>query len=267
MNLINTLVRDPIERFGKSCIEFTEGFGRFSIYFASLFYWTLKKPYRLKLIINQFHFIGYKSLFIVALTSIFSGMVMAYQTYLGFEVMNAYSLVGPVVSLSLAKELAPVFSGIIVAGRCGAAMAAEIGTMKVTEQIDALEVMGISSHQYLGVPRVWAATFSVPVLSLVFLVIGNVGSWIVGVKLLGIEAPKYFSKLSDFMSNKDIIEGLIKAAFFGFFIGVIGTYHGFQVKGGAEGVGKGTNSAVVWGMITILVMDFFLTSILVKLLY
>ncbi len=191
---------------------------------------------------------------------------MAYQTFLGFSAINGDSLVGPVVAIGLAKELAPVFTGLIVTGRCGAAMAAQIGSMKVTEQVDALEVMGINSYQYLAVPRVWAATISLPLLNCLFLLIGNVGSYFIGVHVLNIDDNQYFSKLGDMMEMKHVVEGIIKSAFFGYMIGVIGTFQGFSVQGGAEGVGKGTNLAVVWGMITILVMDFFLTSILVKIL-
>ncbi len=267
MELVKARVLDSLESVGGSLISFMTGLGSFVLYTSQIFYWTVKKPYRFKLFFDQAYFIGNKSLFIVALTSLFSGAVMAYQTYLGFAVMNAFSLVGPIVSLSLAKELAPVFSGLIVAGRCGAAMAAEIGSMKVTEQVDALEVMGISSQQYLGVPRIWSAMLSVPLLCMVFLFVGNIGSYLVGVELLGIESVKYFAKAPDFMDIQHIFEGLIKAGVFGFMIGLIGTYHGFAVKGGAEGVGRGTNSAVVWGMVTVLILDFFLTSILVKVLY
>ncbi|MCB9091699.1 MAG: ABC transporter permease [Halobacteriovoraceae bacterium] len=266
MELITNKVRNSLELIGNSVIEFLDGLGKFTIYFFRLIAWSFRPPYRTKLFFQQVYFIGNKSLFIVALTSTFSGMVMAYQSYLGFSVMNAHTLVGPIVAIGLAKELGPVFSALIVTGRCGAAMAAEIGTMKVTEQIDALEVMGISSIQYLGVPRLWAATISLPMLSMIFLLVGNIGSYMVGVHLLSIEEVKYFAKLRDFMEMSDIYEGLIKAGGFGFMIGLIGTYHGFQVKGGAEGVGKGTNAAVVWGMITVLIADFFLTSILVKLL-
>lgn len=240
--------------------------GRFSSYCGQVLYWTFQPPVRSKLFFQQVYFIGNQSIFIVGLTSTFSGMVMAYQTFLGFSTINGDSLVGPVVALGLAKELAPVFAGLIVTGRCGAAMAAQIGSMKVTEQIDALEVMGINGYQYLSVPRVLAALFALPLLCCVFFLVGNCGSYFIGVHVLNIDSNQYFSKLGDFMEVKDMFEGLIKAAFFGLTIGLIGTYQGFAVQGGADGVGRGTNLAVVWGMITILVMDFFLTSILVKLL-
>jgi phospholipid/cholesterol/gamma-HCH transport system permease protein len=145
-------------------------------------------------------------------------------------------------------------------------MAAQIGSMKVTEQVDALEVMGIDSYQYLAVPRILAGTFAVPMLTGIFVLVGNLGSWVVGTKVLMIEETMYLSRLGDFMFLADIWQGLIKAIFFGFIISVIGTYFGFTVKNGAEGVGRGTNMAVVWGMIITLILDFFLTSFLVRIL-
>lgn len=255
-----------VTKVGAPMTEMTLSLGIFSTFLIQVMIWTFRSPYRWKLLLNQVYFIGNKSVFIVLLTSTFSGMVMAYQTFLGFSAINGDALVGPVVAIGLAKELAPVFTGLIVTGRCGAAMAAQIGSMKVTEQIDALEVMGINSYQYLAVPRVWAAVISLPLLNCLFLLIGNVGSYFIGVHVLNIDATQYFSRLGDMMEMKHVIEGIIKSAFFGYMIGVIGTFQGFSVQGGAEGVGKGTNLAVVWGMITILVMDFFLTSILVKIL-
>jgi phospholipid/cholesterol/gamma-HCH transport system permease protein len=182
------------------------------------------------------------------------------------KVINADSFIGPLVTIALAKELAPVLSGLVVAGRCGAAMAAQIGSMKVTEQIDALEVMGINSYQYLAVPRILGATISLPLLSAIFLMIGYGGSWLIGTKVLQIDEVTFTSKVSDFMELGMVAEGIIKATVFGYLIGIIGTYQGFMVTGGAEGVGKGTNMAVVWGMITVLVVDFFLTSFLTKIL-
>jgi phospholipid/cholesterol/gamma-HCH transport system permease protein len=256
----------PVEKLGALVSDIVQGLGSFTIFNTKVIAWTFRPPFRIKLFFDQMYFVGNKSLLIILLTSVFSGMVFAYQTYLGFQVINGDSLVGPVVAISIAKELAPVFTGIVIAGRCGSAMAAQIGTMKVTEQVDALEVMGINSIQYLAVPRVLATSISAPLLTAIYILIGNVGSYFIGVKTLGIDETLFFSKLSDFMGFNDILEGLIKALIFGFLVSMIGTYQGFQVKGGAEGVGKGTNMAVVWGMVTVLVLDFFLTSILVKIL-
>lgn len=259
-------LKNGIIWIGSQVLEITPAIGRFTIYMFSTFMWFFRPPFRLKLFIEQMVFMGNKSLFIVLLTSSFSGMVFAYQIYLGFTAFSVDTFVGPIVAIAICKELAPVFTGLVVAGRCGAAMAAQIGTMKVTEQIDALECMGVNSIQYLAVPRIWGTMSTMPMLAAIFMLVGNFGSYLIGVGLLGIDEVMYFSKLSDFMNLEMITEGLIKATVFGYLIALIGTYQGFAVKGGAEGVGKGTNMAVVWGMVTVLIVDFFLTAILAKVL-
>lgn len=260
------VMRKSVEDVGAQVLSLVRGLGLFTEFAGRVFFWWVKPPLRLKLLFDQVYFIGNKSLFIIGLTSMFSGAVFALQMYLGIKAINMDSIVGPIVAISLAKELAPVFAGLVVAGRCGSAMAAQIGSMKVTEQLDALEVMGINAHQYLAVPRVVGAMLSMPMLCAVFLLVGNFGSWLVGVKVLGIDEVMYFQKLSDFMEISHILEGLIKSAVFGFLIGMIGTYHGFNVSGGAEGVGRGTNLAVVWGMVTVLVSDYFISSFLAHIL-
>jgi phospholipid/cholesterol/gamma-HCH transport system permease protein len=255
-----------IESLGSMILGNLHGLGEFTSFTLKTLFWTFKPPYRWRLLFDQVYFIGNKSIFIIFLTSSFTGAVFAFQIYLGFKAINADSFIGPIVTIALAKELAPVLSGLVVAGRCGAAMAAQIGTMKVTEQVDALEVMGINSYQYLAVPRILGAMISMPLLSAIFLLIGYWGSFLVGVEMLQIDEVIYTLKISEFMSLTMVLEGLIKATLFGYFIGIIGTYHGFAVTGGAEGVGKGTNLAVVWGMITVLVSDFFITNILAAIL-
>ena len=255
-----------VEILGASVLEFINGLGRFSQFSAKVIYWSFKPPFRFKLFFEQMHFVGNKSVFIICLAGSFTGAVMAYQTYFGFQVISGDTFVGPIVAIALAKELAPVLTGLIVAGRAGAAMAAQIGSMKVTEQIDALEVMSISSLQYLGTPRIIAGTLTLPLLSIIFLLVGNFGSWIIGTRVLMIDEVTYYKKLGEFLFVADLFQGIIKAVVFGFLISLIGVYHGFAVKGGAEGVGKGTNLAVVWGMIVVLVVDLFLTSFLVKIL-
>lgn len=260
------LAEKQITNFGTRILDLVNGLGDFMNFTLRTIFWTFKPPYRFKLLFDQMYFMGNKSVFIIFLTSSFTGAVFAYQIFLGFKAFNTDSYVGPIVAIALAKELAPVLSGLVVAGRCGAAMAAQIGSMKVTEQIDALEVMGINGYQYLAVPRILAATLTMPMLSALFLLIGYAGSWIIGVKVLQIDATTYTQKISDIMDLGMVAEGLIKATVFGYLIGIIGTYQGFRVEGGAEGVGKGTNMAVVWGMITVLVVDFFLTSFLAQIL-
>jgi len=263
---VKAIAISKIEGIGETVLGYLNGLGDFTNFTMKTIFWTFKPPYRFHLLFDQIVFMGNKSVFIIFLTSGFTGAVFAMQIYLGMKAINADSFIGPIVTIALSKELAPVLSGLVVAGRCGAAMAAQIGSMKVTEQIDALEVMGINSYQYLAVPRILGAMISLPLLSGIFLLIGYGGSWLVGVKVLQIDEILYTQKISDFMRLGMVAEGLIKAAVFGYLIGIIGTYHGFNVTGGAEGVGKGTNMAVVWGMITVLVVDFFLTSFLAKIL-
>lgn len=263
---VKAIVVNRIEALGEQILGYLNGLGDFTNFTLKTIFWTFKPPFRLKLLFDQIYFMGNKSLFIIFLTSSFTGAVFAFQIYLGFKAINADSFIGPIVTIALAKELAPVLSGLVVAGRCGAAMAAQIGSMKVTEQIDALEVMGINSYQYLAVPRILGCMLSMPLLSGIFLLIGYYGSWLIGVKVIQIDEIMYTQKLSDFMNLGMVAEGIIKATVFGYLIGVIATYQGFNVEGGAEGVGRGTNMAVVWGMITVLVVDFFLTSFLAKIL-
>lgn len=240
-------------------------FGDICLFAYKVTSFTFKKPFRLNLLTEQLYFIGNKSIFIVVLAGSFTGMVMCYQTYFGFKLIPVDSIVGPITGISLAKELAPVLTGLIVTGRAGAAMAAEIGSMKVTEQIDALEVMGINSIHYLALPRMIASTLSVPMLSILFLFVGNIGAWIVGTQILMIEDTTFYSKLGQFMFIGDVMQGVIKAFFFGFLIAIIGTYCGFRVEKGAQGVGVGTNKAVVLGMIFILIFDYLLTSFMINL--
>jgi phospholipid/cholesterol/gamma-HCH transport system permease protein len=263
---VGSLLKAPVSQLGASIIQSMNGLGSISIFSGRFLYWLFRPPWRARLLFAQLYFIGNRSVFIICLAGAFTGMVMAYQTYFGFKLISVDSLVGPVVAIALAKELAPVMSGLIVAGRAGAAMAAQIGTMKVTEQVDALEVMGIDPIQYLVVPRVIAGFFSVPMLTCIFMFVGNVGSWVVGTKALGIDETLYFSKLSDFMHVEDMLQGVIKAFAFGLIVSVIGTYFGLQAQKGAEDVGRSTNLAVVWGMILVLTSDYILTSFLVKIL-
>jgi phospholipid/cholesterol/gamma-HCH transport system permease protein len=259
-------LKDQIEDFGASILEMVDGMGKITMFGFRIMFWMFKRPFRFKLFFEQLYFIGNKSMTIIFLAGLFTGMVFCTQTYFGFKLINVDSLVGSIVAISLAKELAPVLTGLIVAGRAGSAMAAQIGSMKVTEQIDALEVMGINSIQYLASPRVLAATIAVPMLSIVFLFVGNLGAYVIGTSTLLIDDAMFFSKLSEFMVVQDIAQGVIKATVFGFVIALIGTYFGFQVEKGAVGVGRGTNLAVIWGMVSVLVLDYFLTTFLVKIL-
>lgn len=266
MKSLTLITYSGVEKLGLFVSNIISGLGSISIFAARFFKRVLKPPYRINSFMKQMYFVGNQSLFIVAIAGAFTGMVLAYQTYFSFRLLSVDSVIGPVTALSLSRELAPVLTGLIVSGRVGAAMAAEIGTMRVTEQIDAIEVMGIDSIQYLAIPRILAAIIAMPMLSGIFLYIGNTGAYFIGTQVLMIDEVMFYSKIGDYMFIEDIYQGLIKAAIFGFAISVIGTFFGFNAEDGAEGVGKGTNLAVVWGMISVLILDYFATSLLVHIL-
>ena len=219
-------------------------------------------PFRLNVLVDEVEFIGNQSLFIICLTSLFTGAVFAYQSWLAFSIVGTQSLVSVSTSLALLRELAPVMTSIVVAGRVGAAMAANIGIMRVTSQIDALELMAISPLQYLVTPKLIAAIVSVPLLCAVFCLIGNVGGYIVGVGVCNVDAGIYIQKLKEYLDPMDLYHGMIKATCFGFLIAAISCYKGYRAKNGAEGVGRATNESVVLSIVTILVLDYFLTVLI-----
>lgn len=214
-------------------------------------------------VMQQIVEIGVNSFAVTALTSLFTGMVLALQTGFSFrKVFNEPIYVGTVVGLSLTKELGPVLTAVVIAGRVGASIAAELGTMKVTEQIDALYTLGTSPVKYLAVPRFIACLIGIPLLTLMAIFIGIMGGWLVASYRLGIPSGTYFDEIQQ-IGWKEGAHGLIKSAFFAAIIVIISCYKGFTCEGGAEGVGKATTSAVVMSMVLILVLDYFLSAILV----
>lgn len=240
---------------------FTE-MGRFFHLVGRVFVWTPRRPYDVRELLRQMVKVGFNSIPVVFLTTMFTGMVMALQTFTVLRRINAESFVASGVSLSMVRELAPVLSGLIVAGRAGSAMGAELGTMRVTEQIDALEVMATDPVHYLVVPRVWAGTIMLPLLVLLGNGVGILGGYLVAVVLMGANPVTYTDRTYQFMDLNDVFSGLIKAAVFGFLLAAIGCQQGFYTTGGAEGVGRSTTAAVVVASIAILVSDFFLTRLL-----
>ncbi len=224
--------------------------------------WMTRRPFDLNLIVRQMEEVGYNSLPVVLITSIFTGMVFALNSFEGFHRFGAESLTGTVVGLAITRELAPVLTSLMVAGRAASAMAAEIGTMKVTEQVDALYTLATDPVKYLVVPRVTAGFFMVPILTAVADFFGIIGGYMVSVKLLGANPYIYIHSTKSFLENKDIIGGLIKASAFGFILAVVGCYKGLATEGGAEGVGKATTGAVVISSMCVLIADFFLTKML-----
>lgn len=220
------------------------------------------RPMRIKEFIQQMEFIGNKSIFIVVLTGTFTGMALSFQVYLGFRLVNATSLTGPIVAMGIARELGPVLSGLIVAARAGGAMAANLGSMRVSEQIDALEVMGVDPIEYLVGPRMWASIVSLPLLTGIFDFVAMVGAYFLCIKVLSMDEAIFWDKTSLWLNPNHINEGLIKAAVFGAVFSLICCYRGFKTKGGARGVGDSTNRGVVLSMVMIIILDFFLMNII-----
>ncbi|MBN8554765.1 MAG: ABC transporter permease [Deltaproteobacteria bacterium] len=220
------------------------------------------RPFRINLIFKEAETIGVNSTFIILLTGLFTGAVLALQSGKAFRLFNAEGVTGAVVALSLFRELGPVMTGLMIAARSGSSMAAQIGTMRVTQQIDALEVMAVDPVSYLIAPRIIAAFVMVPLLSIIFDMMGIFGSYLVGVGMLEINEATFFEKIEAYVKTEDMWDGLIKAAAFGIIIAVVGCRKGFLTEGGAEGVGRATTQAVVIASVTILIADYFLTAMM-----
>jgi len=248
-----------VEVLGQQVIDFISQLGGLVEMVVLSFYWLFRPPYRVDVYFEQLEFVGVGSVFVVGLTGLFTGMVFAVQSYTAFSLFNAQSLVGSTVALALARELGPVFAGLMVTARVGSAMATELGSMKVTEQIDALVTMAVDPVQYLVVPRLVATVLMMPVLAMLFGVIGISGAYFVAVIQEGISTGIFLGRIHTYVDPPDIIGGLIKAAAFGFFIAIISCYKGMNAKGGARGVGEATTQAVVLSSVTVLVADYFLS--------
>jgi len=247
---------------GSVVLGFLGHIGRLTIFTATALSHCVRPPLYPRLIGRQMIDIGYYSLPVVGLTAIFSGMVLALQSYTGFARFAAGSenAVANVVVVSLTRELGPVLAGLMVAGRIGASMAAEIGTMRVTEQLDALTTLSTNPFKYLVVPRLIAGLLMLPALVLIADIIGIFGGFVVSVYKLGFNPAAYISNTYDFMQPLDVISGLVKAAVFGFIIALMGCYSGYYSKGGAQGVGAATTNAVVSSSILILTFNYIITE-------
>jgi phospholipid/cholesterol/gamma-HCH transport system permease protein len=251
-----------LDRLGRAVLAGVEEMGKIILLFISVLGWMFRPPLKLHNIFKQMEFVGVKSIFVVVLTGTFTGMVMALQGYHGFRMFSAESLVGSTVALGMTRELGPVLTSLMVTARAGSAMAAELGTMRVTEQIDALYVMAANPVKHLIVPRVIAGVLMVPLLTVVSDFMGILGGYFVGVRILGINSGVFIKNMTRLVELNDIYNGLVKAACFGLILSLIGCYKGFNTYGGAEGVGRATTEAVVLASITILVSDYFLTAIM-----
>ncbi|MFQ5354031.1 MAG: MlaE family ABC transporter permease [Thermodesulfobacteriota bacterium] len=256
-------MKSYLEKIGVMAGEFIRGAGSMTIMLLAALRFSFTPPYKLKNIFKQMEFVGVQSLFVVILTGSFTGMVLALQGYNALNRFGAESLVGPTVALSMARELGPVLTGLMVTGRAGSAMATELGTMRVTEQIDAIETMAINPIKYLVVPRILAGILMFPLLTVVTSFVGVVGGYIIGVKMLGINPGVYIGRTIDFVNVQDLFSGLTKSVVFGLITTLVACYHGFYAKGGAEGVGKAATSSVVTGSVMILASDYIISSLLV----
>ncbi len=251
-----------IDRFGRLVLSRIEEAGRIVLLFGSVVAWTFRPPLKLRIIFKQMEFVGVKSVFVVVLTGTFTGMVLALQSYHGFRLFSAESLVGSTVALSMTRELGPVLTALMVTARAGSAMAAELGTMRVTEQIDALAAMAANPIKHLIVPRIIAGIVMLPLLTALSDFVGIVGGYFVGVHVLHINEGAFLKNIARYVDFNDLYSGLVKAACFGLILSLIGCYKGYHTRGGAEGVGKATTEAVVLASITILVSDYFLTAVM-----
>ena len=250
-----------LQPLGRTFLDGLEAIGRLFLFTLRAIFAAVRPPYYPRLIIRQMVEIGYYSLPVVGMTAVFTGMVLALQTYTGFARFNAETAIPNVVVLSICRELGPVMAGLMVAGRIGAAMAAELGTMRVTEQIDALSTLSTNPFKYLIAPRLVAGLCMLPVLVGIADIIGVLGGYLVSAYKLGFNPGSYLKNTVDFVQFLDVFSGLVKAAVFGFIISLMGCYHGFHSHGGAQGVGKATTNAVVSACILILISNYIVTEL------
>lgn len=259
---VNDAIDSIFRGIGRGIVQFVTDCGQSTLFFWDSAKLVFARPSRFDEIIRHMEFIGNKSILIILLTGLFTGLALSFQIYLGFKLVNATNLVGPTVGLGITRELGPVLTGLIVAARAGGAMAARLGTMRVSEQIDALEVMGVDPKQYLIAPRIVAALIAVPLLCAVFDFIAMMGAKFICIDFLGLDEAVFWDKIGQWLDPGDINQGLIKAAIFGMTFTAICTNKGFHAKGGAKGVGEATNQGVVNSMVMIIILNFFLTNLI-----
>ena len=243
-------------------IRFLQESGKITTLFGQTVVFIFRRPFDVRGMFDQMEEIGVRSIPVVIITAAFTGMVLALQSFTGFKRFHAETLVGTVVALSVTRELGPVLTGLMVSGRIGSSMAAELGTMRVTEQIDALYTLATNPIKYLIVPRLLAALIMMPVLVVFADLIGIAGGYFVSVKVLGSNPHIYLERTWNYLVFNDIYSGLLKACIFGIIIAIISCYQGFYTQGGAEGVGRATTKAVVLSCLLILIFNYIITALL-----
>ena len=253
---------DPLQRLGRTGLEALDALGRFGLFLGEALLWLVLPPFKARQALTRVWFIGFRSLSVILLTGAFTGMVLGLQGMLMLQRVGSEAFVGPLVAISLVRELGPVLAALMVTGRAGSAITAELGVMRITEQIDALTVMALNPMRYLVVPTLVAGVIAMPVLAWIFDVIGVFGGYLVTVKLFQLSEGSYFGQIRAFISTTDIWVGFWKSAVFGLIVTWVACYKGFHVGHGAEGVGLATTEAVVLASAMILVLDYFMGSVL-----
>jgi phospholipid/cholesterol/gamma-HCH transport system permease protein len=252
---------DPLAAVGRATLGACRTLGGVALFALEGVSHLLRPPFHARMFWRAFVDVAWFSLPVVALTAVFTGMVLALQSYTGFARFNAQSAIASVVVVSLTRELGPVLAALMVAGRIGAGFAAEIGTMRVTDQVDALTTLSTNPMKYLVAPRLLAATIALPLLVVVADILGVMGGWLIGTLKLGFVSAAYLKSTFDILQTIDVVSGLVKAAVFGFVIALMGTWCGYTSRGGAQGVGGATTTAVVASSILILALDYVLTEV------
>lgn len=259
------MVTKLLGHVGFAALNLFHDIGSFSVFFVKAVRTLFTTRFKVSKWFEQMERIGVESFYIVVLTGTFAGMVFALQSYIGFKRVGGEQFIGAIVSLGMIRELGPVLTGLMVTGRAGSAIAAELGTMSITEQIDALITLRINPFQYLVVPRILAATVILPALALFCMICGILGGYIICVSVLELSAEDYMTNIRTYVEVSDIIGGMIKSAAFGLILSWVGCYKGFYTQGGARGVGISTTKAVVLASIMILISNYFLTKMLERL--
>ena len=253
-----------VERLGDLTIASTSRFGRWCIFLLRSIKGILYPPVRFHLVVAQLYQIGFSSTLVIALIGLFTGAVLAVQGNYTLAKFGATAFTGPAVALSLIRELGPVLTALMVIGRAGSAITAEVGIMRITEQIDALRSMAVDPMRYLMAPRILAGLIAVPLLTGIFIVVGIFGGYAVGVGLLGLSSGTFISKMAAAVSETDVVSGFVKAVVFGLIFGWVACYKGYTCGFGARGVNRATTQSVVIASVSVLVVDYFLTSVLTR---
>jgi phospholipid/cholesterol/gamma-HCH transport system permease protein len=252
----------PLDAFGSWGVSLVDSLGRFVAFLAQAMITMVTPPFKFWAFVNRINYIGFRSLLIILLTGAFTGMVLGLQIFFTLSRFGSEAFLGPAVALSIIRELGPVLAALMVTGRAGSALTAEIGIMRITEQIDALTVMALNPMRYLVAPSIFAGLLTFPLMTALFDVIGIFGGYLVGVELLGLSPGTYFGEMQTFVDISDVMLGVWKSLSFGVIVTWVCTYKGFHVGHGAEGVARATTQAVVLSSVLILVWDYFLGSVL-----